>query len=136
MIRYTNEPAASGASFDGAICINLRLNNKETRVPAFDCSELNQCTGSDVRKLCEGPQPKPALQMERFEENGFRFEGKVENMPESEIAAWVWDFPMAQPSEPFYEGQRIESHLQRAAGPVRLTAISNKGCFGVVQENL
>ena len=136
MIRYTNEPAASGAPFDGAICINQRLNNKETRVPAFDCSERNQCTGSDYRKLCEGAQPKPALNMERFEENRFRLEGKVENLPETEIAAWVWDFPTALPSEPFHEGQRTEARLQRPTGVVRLTAITHKGCFGVLQENI
>ena len=136
MIRYSNEPAPTGAPFDGAIFINQRLNNKETRVPAFDCAERNLCSGGDFRRLCEGPQPELELNMERFEENGLRLEGKVANLPENEIVAWIWDFPMSQPFEPFYEGQRAGAFLQSPRGLVKLTAITEKGCFSSVEREI
>jgi hypothetical protein len=135
-MRYTNEPALTGIAFDGAVLINRRLNNKETRVPAFDCSERNQCSGSDYRKLCEGPDPKPVFAIEPSGENRFLFAGKVENIPASEIIAWVWDVFIAQATEPFYQGGKVEAILQKPSGPVRLTAIAQKGCFGVVQQNI
>ena len=135
-MRYTNEPSADGTAFDGAVLINRRLNNKETRVPAFDCSERNQCDSSDFKQLCEGPDPKPVFAIEALGNNRFLLEGKVDNMPASEIIAWVWDVFTAQPTEPFYEGEQVEAQLQKPGGPVRLTAITPKGCFGVVQQNI
>ena len=135
-VRYGNEPVEEAPAFDGAVFTNLRLDNKQTRVPAFDCAERNQCTGSDYRKLCEGQQPEVRAHGEHVEGPLFRWEGKVANMPEDEIAAWVWDFPLAQPSEPFYEGQKIETQLQKPGGAGRLTAITAKGCFGVGQEDV
>jgi len=50
-MRYTKEPTVAGASFDGAVVINKKQDNKETRVPAFGSSERNQCTGSEYKKL-------------------------------------------------------------------------------------
>ncbi|MES2730974.1 MAG: hypothetical protein V4714_04470 [Bacteroidota bacterium] len=125
-MRYTNEPDPSGALFDGAILINRELDNKETRVPAFDCEERNQCSGSDFQKLCEGPKPKPAIDIQR-QENGFLFSGKVENMPDEEIVAWVWDASTALPTEPVYVGQEVEAQLLRPEGSVKLTAITKLG---------
>jgi len=135
-MRYTNEPDANGAAFDGAIFINRRLNNQETRVPAFDCSERNQCDGTDYTKLCEGPDPDPTIGIERLGDNRFRFVGKVNNMDESEIIAWIWDVFTARPTEPFYEGQTVDVQAQTPTGPVRLTAITQQGCFGVALENI
>lgn len=135
-VRYGNEPVPGAPPFDGAVFINLRLNNKETRVPAFDCSERNRCTGSEFQRLCEGPQPEVLVAGEPIEGPLFRWEGSVGNLPENEIAAWVWDFPVAQPSEPFYEGQKIEAQLNNPRGVARLTAITTKGCFGVGQEEV
>lgn len=133
--RYTNEPAVTGAPFNGAVMINRRLDNKETRVPAFDCSERNQCLGSDFKKLCEGPDPKPSISGELIGSNLEQFQGSVENMPPSDIVGWVWDVLIARPTEPFYEGQTVESQAQfiELGGPVRLTAITKKGCFGAAQ---
>ncbi|WP_133272608.1 hypothetical protein [Hymenobacter radiodurans] len=86
LMRYTNEPDATGAPFNGAILLNRRLNNQETRVPAFDNQERNQCTGSEYQKLCEGPNPKPAISIDRqANNNGFVFTGKVENIPRSRL---------------------------------------------------
>jgi len=132
--RYTNERDADGP-FNGAILINRRLE-KETRIPALDCSERNQCTGSEYKKLCEGPAPKLKLSMEPLGDNRFSFKGEVINMPASEMVAWVWDVFNAQPTEPFYEGDKVEAQLQQLNGPVRLTAITQKGCFGVTQQNI
>ncbi|QDA61592.1 hypothetical protein [Hymenobacter jejuensis] len=136
LMRYTNEPDVTGAPFNGAILVNRRLNNKETRVPAFDCRERNQCTGTDFQKLCEGPDPKPVVGIERQENNGFLFAGKVENVPVNSVVAWVWDVPIAQPTEPFYEGPKVEAQLQKPGGTARLTAITQKGCFGTAEQNI
>ena len=57
-------------------------------------------------------------------------------MDESEIIAWVWDVFIGRPSEPFYEGQTVEVQVENPAGPVRLMAITQKGCFGVAIGNL
>ena len=135
-MRYTNETDANGAAFDGAIFINRRLNNQETRVPAFDCSERNQCDGTDYIPLCDGHDPDLTLNIERLENNQFRFTGKVTNMDENDIIAWVWDVFVAQSSQPLYEGQTVVVQVLNQAGPVRLMAITQKGCFGVAFGNL
>lgn len=132
--RYANEPDAAGAPFTGAIMINRRLNNKETRIPALDCSERNQCTGSDYKKLCQGPDPKLKLGIAP-RENAVSLEADVTNIPTGDITAWVWDMT-AQSSEPFYQGKQVVASLARPEGVVRLTAITNKGCFAVAQQNI
>lgn len=133
--RYTNEPDAAGAPFTGAIMINRRLNNKETRIPALDCSERNQCVGSDYTKLCQGPNPKLTFEIAPRENNIFSLQADVGNMPASDIVGWVWDVT-AQSSESFYEGKQVVASLARPEGLVRLTAITNKGCFAVAQRNV
>ncbi|MGE0275627.1 MAG: Ig domain-containing protein [Nitrospiraceae bacterium] len=133
--RYTNEPDAAGAPFTGAIMVNRRLNNKETRIPALDCSERNQCNGGEYVKLCQGPDPKLKLDIAPRENNTFSLQGDVSNMPAGEIAAWVWDMS-AQSSEPFYQGKQAVASVTRPEGVVRLTVITNKGCFAVAQRNL
>ena len=133
-IRYTNEPDV--APFDGAIFINRRLNNQETRVPAFDCSERNQCDNMDYTPLCEGPDPEPSVSIEPDSVDAFQLTGKVGNLDENEIIAWVWDLLVAQPTEPFYEGQTVRAQVENPSGPVRLTAITQIGCFGIDIENL
>ena len=136
-IRYTNEPLPTGALFRGVALTNGRLNNKLTLSPAFDCSGRNQCTGSNFKKLCEGPDPKLTIDVQPVRQtNSFRVEGRVTNMPENEIVAWIWDFPTVQSLEPFYEGQRAEVRLQGPGGTVRLTAITKNGCFGTAQRLL
>lgn len=133
-MRYTNEPAA-GVPFNGAVLIN-GLGGKKTRVPAFDCSERNQCSGSDYQKLCAGHDLKPQLNITRLKGNKFSFTGVADNMSMNEIVAWVWDVFTAQPTEPFYESNDVEVELLKSVGPVRLTAITQKGCFGIAQHNI
>ena len=103
-------------------------------MPAFDCSERNQCSGSDYKKLCEGPDSKPEFTIESLGNNRFSFKGEVRNTPAGEIAAWVWDVFVAQPTEPFYEGNPVDAQLQKPEGTVRLTVITQKGCFGFAQK--
>lgn len=133
--RYTNEKDATGAAFTGAVMVNRRLNSKETRIPVLDCSERNQCAGSDYTKLCQGPDPKLKFEIAPRENNNFSLQADVSNMPASDIVAWVWDMS-AQPLEPFYEGKQVVAGLTRPEGVVRLTAITNKGCFAVAQRNI
>lgn len=57
-------------------------------------------------------------------------------MAESQILAWVWDLLVAQPTEPFYVGQTVDVQVTNPAGPVRLTAITENGCFGTADRNL
>jgi hypothetical protein len=135
-VRYAREPDTSRNALNGILFINRWRDKKETRVPAFDCSERNQCSGSEYRKLCEGPDPKPVFGIEPSGEDGFILTGQVENMPATEIAAWVWDAPLAQAAEPLYEGRKVEARLLKPAGPVQLTAITKKGCFGVVRKGI
>jgi hypothetical protein len=135
-VRYSNEPSASGAPFNGMVVTNLRLDNKQTVVPAFDCSERNQCTGSDYQKLCGGPDPKPSIAVTSLGNNQFRFDGKVDNFAATDIAAWVWDFNDNPASEPFYQGQSIELPMTSTSGTVKLTVMTVEGCFASVQQKI
>lgn len=122
--RYTNEPKG----FNGAMMIN---KDRETRVPAFNCSERNQCTGSEYAKLCKGPDPKFKFDVVPRDDNSV-FSQAVGS---DDIVAWVWDVS-ARSSEPFYEGKQVAMRLERLEGVVRVTAITNKGCFGMAERNV
>lgn len=136
IMRYTNEPNADGAPFDGAILFNRRSRlNPEIRVPAFDCSERNQCENTEYTKLCVGPEPKPTIELVR-EGNQLSLTGRVDNLNENEIIAWIWDFLTTSTAEPFYAEQKVEMQVQNPSVPVRLTAITQNGCFGIAFENL
>jgi hypothetical protein len=135
-MRYGNEPLVTGAPFDGALLLNRRLN-KHTEVPAFDCSERNQCDGTDYHKLCEGFNPQPVITIERLPGNSiqFQFTGKVMDTSQA-IIAWVWDVFTTRTNEPFYEGQQVVADLDRPVGEVRLTVITEKGCFRAVDDRI
>jgi hypothetical protein len=129
-IRYTNEVDVTGLSFNGAIFINRGMNNKETRVPAFDCSERNQCSDTPFKKLCEGPNPKTTVAIESSSDNFFIFSGNV-TPPNLQVIAWIWDPLTSRPMEAFYEGKTAQAQLQKPGGLLRLTAITNNGCFSI-----
>ena len=136
-MRYGNEPSASGAPFDGALLVNRRLN-KQTMVPAFDCSERNQCDGSDYRKLCEGFNPQPVITVERLQQGNqirFQFSGSVVDTSQR-IIGWVWDVFTTRSTEPYYEGEKVVAELERPVGEVRLTVITEKGCFSAVDQRI
>lgn len=131
-VRYGND-AIGAAPFDGAIFTNFDLDNKETRVPAFACSRRNQCTGSDFVNLCDGFDLKPDFVLN--EEGDTRFIFAIsEEIPTTGIAAWVWDFSTPT-KEPFYVGEKIAIDWQ-PGGFIRLTAISDKGCFSSTLKDL
>lgn len=121
---------------DAAILINRRLNNKKSPVPAFDCRERDRCLGTDFQNLCKGLDFKPVITIERGGENQFQFSGKVTSIDPNQIIAWVWDVFVAQPTEPFYQGQIVKTQLLKPGGQVRLTAITKEGCFSFVDQNV
>ena len=136
-MRYGNEPSASGAPFDGALLVNRRLN-EQTMVPVFDCSERNQCDGSDYRKLCEGFNPQPVITVERLQQGNqirFQFSGSVVDTSQR-IIGWVWDVFTTRSTEPYYEGEKVVAELERPVGEVRLTVITEKGCFSAVDQRI
>lgn len=136
-MRYGNEPSASGAPFDGALLMNKRLI-KQTMVPAFDCSERNQCDDSDYRKLCEGFNPQPVITVERLQDGNqirFQFTGSVVDTSQR-VTAWVWDVFTTRTTEPYYEGEKVVAELERPVGEVRLTVITEKGCFSAVDQRI
>lgn len=136
IVRYTNEALADGQPFQGMVLINRSLGNKESRVPAFDCRRRNQCTDGEFEPLCQSETPKPDFFVEFLGDRQFLFGGSVENLPEEEIIAWIWDPLTAQPTEAFYEGKEVRATLEKPNGIVRLTLITREGCFGFTDQNL
>jgi hypothetical protein len=136
IMRYTNEPPATGGQFNGVVLINKRLNNKETRVPAFDCSERNQCAENQYKKLCEGPQIKPSFKVSRVGANQLQLVSTTPSILGTEFVAWVWDPLNARPDELFYSGEKVSATVQSPSGFVRLTIITKTGCFGVLSQEI
>lgn len=134
-VRYTNEPLPEGSSFKGMILTNRKLDTVH-RVPAFDCSERNQCKHTEYTPLCEGDKPQPT-----FEPPGdippYVFAGIVENMAPDKITGWVWDIPPdAKPEEPFYTGEKTEAKFKYLNVSIRLTVITDSGCYNVIEKPL
>jgi hypothetical protein len=130
-MQYASERSRTRGSFKSASLFNRGSENKETQVPAFDCRERNQCTGGDEQKLCKGPDFAPDFTLARTGETSYRFVGKAPPL-NLQISAWVWDFLLGQATEPYYQGESVVVELQQPTGPVKLTAITKQGCFGVV----
>jgi hypothetical protein len=129
VVRYSNEQDAAGAAFDGATFVNLDREGLETRVPAFACSDRNQCDNTDFVALCEGFDLIPAFVQSSRGRNNFTF-AISENMPTTGIAAWVWEFTTST-DQLFYVGKKVAVVWNNPGGFVKLTAISDKGCFSV-----
>jgi hypothetical protein len=130
-VRYTSDP-----TFSGMVTVNRRLDNKQIRVPAFACAQRNLCTHTDYQDLCRrGRDPKTVAKFDR-DGNDFLCVGGIDNPNDVTVIAWVWDMTQAQPSEPFYEGQRVKAQLRQPAGSIRLTAITKDGCFGRAERQI
>lgn len=127
-VRYGNDQATDGL-FGSAMFKNLS-SRSQIRVPAFDCSERNQCKNSPFVSLCSGFNLKPAFTNVRFAKFTI-----AETMPSEGIAAWVWDFS-ADTNELFYVGESINVRWDPDDSTVRLTAISDQGCFSSTVETL
>ncbi|WP_019867400.1 hypothetical protein [Methylovulum miyakonense] len=131
-VSYGNETGVSDAPTDGAVFVNRHRENKMARVPAFACSQRNQCTGSGFADVCTGFDLNPGFISDGIGDNHFFF-AINEDMPRTGIAAWVWDFT-SQTDEPFYVGEQLEIFWQ-PGGFIKLTAISDTGCFSFTVED-
>lgn len=129
--RYTNEPDGNMKPINGAIVTNIEMNGKQTFVPAFDCRERNQCTGSDYVKLCTDPNLKPEFKIEPKGNNTFILQSTT---PNNKLVAWVWDVLNTPASEPFYEGETVEVTVAKPNGSVILTVINESGCFAFIDN--
>ena len=120
---------------NGAIFTNINVNNRQTIIPAFLGSERNQCSGSEYNDLCEGTGAKVTATAEPLGNNRLRLMARGNDVATQEVIAWIWDIRGALPVEPFYVGQTVDAQvvlLPVLAAPtvtVRLTAITQKGCF-------
>ncbi|MCD2449923.1 hypothetical protein GO003_005930 [Methylicorpusculum oleiharenae] len=134
-VRYTNEKQEEGSDFNGLIFLDRR-REKESRVPAFDCRERNQCKGSAFIALCKSAELKPVIQIELAEDRRVILIGEIDGETRADIAAWVWDFINAVPTEPLYTGEKTEVEFEKIADPVKLTVITADGCFFSVESSL
>ncbi|HZK95118.1 MAG TPA: hypothetical protein VFC67_12995 [Prolixibacteraceae bacterium] len=129
--RYTNEKDDFGNPFNGTIATNVELN-KQTLVPAFDCRERNQCKGSDYLKLCTDSNTKADFKINQLDNNVFN----VASIANKNIVAWIWDAVDSLAKEPFYTGETLDMIIPKPAGNVRLTVISDKGCFAFIENKI
>ncbi len=129
--RYTNEKDDFGNPFNGTIATNVELN-KQTLVPAFDCRERNQCKGSDYLKLCADTSTKADFKINKLDNNVFN----VKSIANKNVVAWVWDAVDSLAKEPFYTGETLDMIIPKPAGNVRLTVISDKGCFAFIENKI
>ena len=130
-VSYTNETVVPGYPSGGFVSINQRSGVKNI-VPAFDCSERNQCTGSPYQKLCEGMDGTLSIAVKQLSDVNFSLIGEQEAVSPP-IMAWVWDVPLAQATEPFYVGNPASAQL-KPGGPVIMTVITEKSCFSAIDD--
>jgi hypothetical protein len=132
-VKYTNEKQNEGQPFNGAIFTNLGLDDKQMIVPAFDCSQRNICRDTSFEKICRDNNLKPGFVIEPLGRIGFQLQNTT---PGSDQAAWVWDIFGTFAAEPFYEGENVRILVSKPTGIVRLTVITNKGCFAFTDKEL
>ena len=102
------------------------MNNEQNIVPAFDCRERNQCSGSDYVNLCNAQITKPDFSVRNMDNNKFIFKNLTKS---KNLVSWVWDVINTIAQEPFYTGETIEANVTNPTGTVRLTVIGKNGCF-------
>ncbi|MCX6218600.1 hypothetical protein [Spirosoma sp.] len=146
-VRYTNEVDLASAPFEGVILFNQKTQ-KSAQIPAFNYVQRNQCLRTNFTPECSGPKPvlesqtvgrlttiPPVILTINVPSFNATFEGKVANMDRSEILGWIWDLPLAE--EPVYVGQKVmDIPLRSNKLPVRLTAITTKGCFNILDSRI
>jgi hypothetical protein len=132
-VKYTNEKQNEGQQFNGAIFTNLGLDDKQMIVPAFDCSQRNSCSDTSFEKICQDNNLKPEFVIEPLGRIGFQLQNTT---PGNDQAAWVWDIFGTFAAEPFYEGENVRILVSKPTGIVRLTVITNKGCFAFTDKEL
>jgi hypothetical protein len=125
-VTYSNEPQIRNLPFNGATFINNSMNRQTTRIPAFDCTERNQCTNSPAKAVCETPEIKVEADTSKLPQ----ITGRVGNIPATDVSAWIWDMSDALLNGAFQTGQTITINN---SGEGRLTVITKTGCFGTVR---
>ncbi|MHC1775856.1 MAG: carboxypeptidase-like regulatory domain-containing protein [Lentimicrobium sp.] len=131
--KYTNDLQQEGPPFNGAVFTNLGLDDKQMKVPAFDCSQRNICRDTPFEKFCRDNNLKPDFTIEPLGRIGFQLQSTT---PGNEQVAWVWDIFETFPAEPFYEGENVRILVSKSSGVVRLTVITIKGCFAFTDKEL
>jgi hypothetical protein len=133
-MRYTNEGITStNAHFNGTVLRNNEPQPKSVWVPAFDCSERNQCDGTNYEKTCQGSTLEPQIEFSVLQaEEMIQFIGKVTD-PHPENLTWVWDFPESTMVEPYVD---TKVKVRNPGGFVMLTVITEEGCFEFVYKNI
>lgn len=136
-VAYGNEALASGEPFGGMILTDHRRDNRQTRVPAFACSERNQCKGSEFEAQCRADAFKVAFRAQLSDGNVGSFSASVDGVSVDEIAAWVWDFPDAIPNLQVSSKPALEiSFSEKVPNEAMLTAISKQGCFASLSQQI
>lgn len=128
-VRYSNEDP----KFDGVVISNLR-SDKQMRVPAFDISTRNQCKNDNFTPVCISRVPKVDFKGEQGD-IFVQLAGSV--IPSTtKVVAWIWEIPLAE--EAFFVGEKIDILPQSnpKETPVRLTAITDSGCFSLIDKTM
>jgi hypothetical protein len=128
--RYTNEKDETGKPFNGTITTDPEMKTNKM-VPAFDCRERNQCNGGEYVKLCTETNTKAEFKINQLDNNVFNVASTIKNKT---LVAWVWDIVNTSAKEPFYTGESLDMIIPKPTGAVRLTVISEKGCFAFTEN--
>ena len=128
------EPPFNGVKFKS---YNNQSGKEEDEwmIPAFSCSERNQCSNSKYTNLCVDPSLKLEIGIETIKGTSYLFKGNVIDPNEADkVIVWVWDFINAQSHKPFYvsdnpNGPSVPTNVWDPK-IIRLTAITKNGCVG------
>lgn len=133
-VLYSNEASVDGVVFDGMIVTDHTLNDRQTPVPAFDCSERNQCNETDYVALCKGADLKPTFTSKPAGTNTVVFNALATGTDAAKITAWIWDFPDALPKSALSSGQLVTVSFASMPTVALLTVITHEGCFETVEQ--
>ncbi|MGR9045184.1 MAG: hypothetical protein ACU83N_07800 [Gammaproteobacteria bacterium] len=128
-VLYTHNMIEGVLEFNGMILTDHTQDNRQTRVPAFNCSERNRCSETDFVAVCKGADLKPTFTAEQSSRNSRVFSAQAEGADASDIVAWLWDFPDATPNSALSSGQKTEVSFISMPSFAVLTVISRDGCF-------
>lgn len=129
---YTNEPDEAGNPFNGTISTNFGMNNERNVVPAFDCRERNQCSGSDFVNLCLEKIGNPDFSIRQMDNSFFNLTSITKNKT---LISCVWDVINTTAQEPFYTGESLDAIIPKPTGIVRLTVINRNGCYAFIDKS-
>jgi hypothetical protein len=111
-------------------------------VPSFDHSTHDRYNDVPEPNGCAPFSIKISGMQSGNNSNQYSFSGEVlnesgEGNGMGNIIAWVWDFPETQTGQPFYsqlDPVILDQQLDNSDNMIRLTAITNDGCFTTVNN--